>query len=497
MPVRRLHPVHVWSIVVVAASVAVYAPTLGQGFAYDDQVIVVMNTRIRSLDRIPSLVRSTEWAGSGIVNADYRPLTDVTLALNHAVSGLAPWSYHATNVLLHALAAALLLAVGLRLGLDTTAAGAAALLFAIHPIHVEAIAPIIGRKDVLATVFALSTVLLHRRALRLGGASVAWPVLAFLAAMFSKESGVVAVGLVALHDLLQPRPDGAPSQLRRRVALYAGYAVGLVGYLLVYREVTAGLGRLPPLGDNPTAHASAAVRLLTAVAVVGKGLALQLVPIGQSPDWSYQAIPLVGSPADPRFLAACAALALWLGAGIALRRRAPVVLVGLAWYLGTLLPVSNIPFAIGTVFGERLLYLPSAGLALVAGAGLVALARRLPRIPLSMAAAGAAVALCFATVSYAQAWGDELRLFGLAAERVPTSFRVHLMLAGLLLGRGAAPAALAEADRAVALNPWSFGAHMVRASILHELGRVDDEAQARRAALLTRNDADVLLRPRE
>jgi hypothetical protein len=498
MALPRADPIRAWTLGVVLASVAVYAPTLAQGFVYDDLTVVVANPRIRSLEQLPTLVRSTQGENS----RDYRPLTDVTLALNYAVSGLSPWSYHAVNVLLHALAAALLLWVGVAFGLSPAAAGAAALLFAIHPIHVECLTVVVGRKDVLAAVFALATVLLHRIALRRGGATLAWPVLAYLAAMFSKESGVVAVGLAALHDLARRAPEGAPVPIRRRVALYGGYAVALAAYLTVYRAVTAGLGRpLPVLNDNVTAHASAAVRVMTAVAVIGKGLALQLLPMGQSPDWSYQAIPLVGSLANPRLLAACAALALWLGVGLALRRSAPVVLVGLAWYLGTLLPVSNLLFPIGTVFGERLLYLPSAGLALAAGGGAAALVGSARRMTSRAAMAGAALtvtaALSIATLSYVSAWGDELRLFRLAAERVPTSSRVHLMLAGLLIERGRPHEALPEADRAVALNPWSSAAHMLRASALHELGRSAEEVEEFRAALRTNDDGDVILRPSE
>jgi len=484
-------------LAVFVASVAVYLPTVRYGFAYDDHTVVVENRFIRSLDQIPTLVRSPEWLGSGVANPVYRPLTDVTYAVNYAATGLSAWSYHATNILLHALAAALLLAVGLRLGLGPTAAGAAALLFAIHPIHVEAVANVVGRKDVLATVFALAAVLLHRRALLLGGANLAWPVLALAGAMLSKESGTVAVGLIALHDLARRRPDGTPVPLRRRAALYAAYALALAGYLvLYYRVMWACLGIPPTLDDNVMAHVGAAVRVMTAVAVIGKGLALQFVPAGQSPDWSYQASPLVTSPADPRFVATATALAAWLGLGVALRRRTPMVLVGLAWYLGTLLPVSNVVYPIGTVFGERLLYLPSAGLALVVGTGLSAIAGWKPTIPLRVACLGTAIALGAATLTYSHAWEDDLGLFRLAAATVPRSSHAHAVLAGLLLARGEASIALAEAERAIVLNPRNAGAHLHRAEALHALGRSEEGRQASRAALANAGgDAHVKLRP--
>jgi len=495
MLLRHLDSTRAVALAVIVASVAVYVPTLGHGFVRDDSMVVVNNRFVRSLDQIPTLVRSTELAGMGIALRAYRPLTGVTFALNHAAAGLSPWSYHATNVLLHALAAALLLGVGLRLGIGLGAAGAGALLFAIHPIHVEAVANVAGRKDVLPAVCALAAVLLHRRALLRGGLDLAWPVLAIAGAMLAKESGVVAIGLVALSDLAWIRPDGASIPNRRRAGLYAAYAVALAGYLFLYLAVTAGVGTPPTLNDNVTAHTNTAVRVMTAVAVIGKGLALQIAPWGQSPDWSYHAIPLVTSPADTRFLAAVATLVAWLGLGIALRRRMPIVVVGLAWYLGTALPASNVFFPSLAAFGERLLYLPSAGLALVIGAGLATVADRIPRVPLGLASLGMGAALCVATLSYSHTWGDDLRLGELAAARVPDSSRAQVMLSSALLGRGETSASLAAAERAVALNPWNASAHWARAQVLQRLGRFEEERQAVRASLArSRGDADVQFR---
>jgi len=481
-------------LAVVAVSLAVYAPSIGYGFVFDDYPVVVQNELIRSLDRLPALVSSPEW--KGLDHEMYRPLTGVTYALNHAMSGLSPWSYHATNVVLHAIASGLLVGVGLAFGLSLAAATGAALLFAIHPIHVEAVAGVVGRKDLLPAVLAFATVLLHRRALLRGGPSLAWPALAFAGALLSKESGVVAVGLVILLDLTHPRPDGAPVPLRRRAAVYAGYAVALAVYLLVRSAVVAWAAKPTTLGDNVAAHVGSAVRVMTAIAVIGKGLALQFMPLGQCPDWSFRAITFVGTPGDPRLLATVAALGAWLAVGVAVRRRTPLVLVGLAWYLGTLLPTSNLLFPTGVIFGERLLYLASAGLAIALAAAASLLARRIPRAALGAALAGVALACCAATLSYSYAWGDEFRLFRLAAERVPDASRVRMILAFLLLERGEPSAALAEADRAIALSPWFQGAHIARAQALGALGRLDEAAQASRTALAAPGgDIDLQLRP--
>jgi len=492
MRLPRLDAARAWALAAALAAALAYAPTLGNGFVFDDGVVIVRNRLLRSLDRLPELVSSTEWGGAGIEVRAWRPLTALTYALDHAVGGLSPWSYHLSNVLLHALAAALLVGVGVRLGLTPAAAGLAGLLFALHPIHVEAVASVIGRKDVLAAFFAFATLLLHRRALARGGASLAWPVLTFSAAMLSKESGVVTLGLVALTDLAG-RDSAVPGPPRRRVALYAAYVLALAGYLLLLRAVTAHASPEVPFEDNPVASAPATVRVLTAIVVIGKGLALQLLPLGQSPDWSFDAIPLATRLGDPRFLLTAAALAAWLAAGLALRRRAPIALLSLAWYACALLPASNLLFPVGTLFGERLLYLPGAGLALAAGALLAWAAARLPRPAALAAGAALAVALSAATVRYGLAWGDEERLFRLGARSAPASSKVHHKLGSLLARAGRREEALAELDLALAISPRNARAQASRAALLDLLGRREEEERAWRAVLeASPTDPDAL-----
>jgi tetratricopeptide (TPR) repeat protein len=475
-----------WSLVVLGAALAAYVPTVGHGFAFDDDIVIVRNRHLRSLAGIPDLLTRTEWAGGGIELRQWRPLTALTYAANHALTGLAPWSYHLANVLLHALAALLVLRLGRRWGLSPGAAGLAALLFAVHPIHVEAVANVVGRKDVLATVLLLAMALLHEPALRRGGARLALPILAYAGAMLSKEVGVVGVGLVLLQDLLLPDPPGLVPR-RRRVALYAGYAAALVAYLAAYSAV-AGLGAPPaiPFVDNPAAHGPGAIRVLTAIAVIGKGLLLQLLPAGQSPDWSFDAIPLVRSPLDPRLLAAATILLACTAAAIALRRRAPVFSLALGWYLVTLLPASNLLFPVGTLFGERLLYAPSVAFAILAGIGLAALLRPVPRRIQVVATAAVAITLAGTTVRYSAAWADEAALFRLAASNAPRSAKVHHKLAEVLLRDGRAAEALPEIRRAIGILPGDARAEALHADVLRALGQTEDA----RAALLRALAAD-------
>jgi Flp pilus assembly protein TadD len=487
---------HIAAWVSAAALVAIlaYAATLAHGFAFDDGIVIERNRLIRSLSRIPDLFRGGEWAGGGLEARAYRPLASATYALNYAVGALTPWGYHLANVILHALTSAGILLLALRWRAPLAAAGLAALVFAAHPVHVEAVANIAGRKDVLATLFLVSMAIAHPWALRRRGAALAVPLLAYAAAMFSKEIGVVGLALVAAQDLLVP-DERVSSTRRARITLYGGYAAALALYLVAYARALGGIGApdAVPFVDNPAAHAGTAARLLTGAAVLWKGLALQLLPIRLSPDYSYDAIPIAASALDPRAIAAVLAFVAWGAAGIRLRRRVPAVLLGLVWYLIPLLPASNLPFAVGTIFGERLLYAPSIGFAIVAALALdAALARAAPRARVAVAA-GLALVLGAATVRYAATWASDATLFTAAARSVPRSAKVQVKLAEVaLVGRRPADA-LAHAEAALAILPNLERVRPLVARALAAMDRLPDAVAVAREELRMRpHDPDAL-----
>ncbi len=466
-------------LVVAGLAVVVYLNTLSYGFVFDDLIEVVRNTHIRSLRNLPQIFASTAWAGGFFENHLYRPLTNASFALNHAVSGLSPWSYHLVNVALHALVSVLLFRTARGWGLAPLAAGLAAALFAVHPLHVEVVAGVAGRKDLLMTAFALATLLAHRRARRDGGGWLWAAPLSYAAAMFAKEPGALVLGLVAMADGLAPGAEPPRrSQRRRRAVLYGAYGVSLLVFAGARTLVVRGFD-VPdiPFIDNPAAHAAAGVRVLTAVTLVGRGMALLVVPFTLSPDYSFDAIGLTESPADPRLLTAAAALcALAIGAWRA-RRRAPLLLFCLGGYALTLLPGSNLLFPIGTLFADRLLYLPSLFFALAAGRLAQAAAARPRPTALYGAALVVLLALGARTVSYAAQWRDDLTLFSAAVAAVPRSTKAQLLLGESLARRGRKQEAAAAYTRALDIAPGNFRARAALAGIHRELGRLD---QARR-----------------
>jgi hypothetical protein len=186
--------------------------------------------------------------------------------------------------------------------------------------------------------------------------------------------------------------------------------------------------------------------------VVAKGLSLLAVPLVLSPDYSFEAIPLVDTALDPRVLGTAVLFAalgygLWRLDG---KRRMLGLLGG--WYALAILPTSNLLVTVGTIFGERLLYLPSVAFCLLAALGAWGLHSRWPRaVPVVIV--GLCVAWAGQTLRYTQAWKNDLTLFGWAVSAVPQSTKAHHKLGEEQLRAGSLGDAVRSLKRSLAIAP--------------------------------------------
>ncbi|MDT8340710.1 MAG: tetratricopeptide repeat protein [Longimicrobiales bacterium] len=460
-----------WEAAAAAVALLLYLHTVGYGWVFDDQMEVVLNPFIRSWSTLPQILSTTVWTGSGMETYLYRPLAQVSFLLNHAVSGLEPWSYHLVNVLLHAGVSVLVVRLGRALGLPLAAAGLAGIVFALHPVHVEVVAAVHGRKDLLATLFALGFVLAHLRARSSGGWWHWAAPAALVAAILSKETGFVAPALALVVDAARsggPRAVLRDGHARRLLGVYAV----VVGALWMVRVSVAGAAGVPETAfwDNPLVQANPWVRLGTALVVLGRGVGTLVLPLTLSPDYSYEAIPLVRGAGDPRLILtlALAGLAGWLTWRA--RHARPWMAAAALWYLLALFPGSNLLVTVGTLYGDRLLYLPSVAFALLVG---WALHPRTPRVrPLAWALA-AAVGLGYGlrTLQYTAAWTDDVSLFRWAVQAVPASTKAHHKLGEEYLRAGRVGEALEALNRAVAIAPDNVWAGTTRRQAVERAAR--------------------------
>lgn len=344
---------------VALAALVVHVGALWNRFALDDVTIITVNPTVQSLRGVWEAFTVSYWGGN-LNTTVYRPLAIASFALDWQ-TGSPAW-FHLVNVLWH-VAATLLVAVLARRWAGDAAALLAGLLFAVHPVHVEVIAYVVGRSDLMATCFTLLAVYAAAERDSLG-----WSTAAFALGMLSKESAVVTPGLVAAVWIAGIRP--VPKW--GRVAAYAGAAalVG-IGYAAlrfwVFHQYGSGLTAIAPIFIDLT---PVQIRI-TAIAGLADAARLLLFPLHLSIDYSPLERTAVSSVADPRFLAGMVALAAWaLLLVLAWRGRRRLEAFGLAWVGIAYSPVANLVFPIGVYVAERLLYLPSAGLALAVGAAL-------------------------------------------------------------------------------------------------------------------------------
>ena len=363
----RISPI--WPLIVALAGVLPYLNAMSNGFTLDDIPLVRDNPEIVSPQGIPRIFLLPYWTEGGAAAGLYRPATIASLAVNRAITGPEPLGFHLVNVLLHALVCALTWIVARRTSVLYGTALLTGLLFAVHPVHVEAVANVAGRAELLSAVGVLAAWLCHRRA----GEGKGWgsrvcASVAYLFALLSKESAVLAPFLFLLDDALR-RGETGGSRVGRLARAYGGYFLAAsIGGVLRAHAIGGFRGATDAIFlDNPAAFAGGGPRILTAVSVLARYARLLVWPSRLSSDYSFDAVPVVRSAADPWFLLGVflvAALAALFAHGV---RRAPPLALGVAILGLFLLPTANLLFATGTMMAERLLYLPALGTCLLAG----------------------------------------------------------------------------------------------------------------------------------
>ncbi len=490
---REVDPSTRWILTgVLLLAALVFAGSLGNGFAQDDVPIIERNAAVHGIGQAWTAIRSPYWPETPAALALYRPVVQLSYALEWTLWSGSPRGFHLTNVLLHVAVTGAVWFLLIGAGLGVPAAGFGAAVFAVHPVHVEAVANVVGRAELLAALFVLLALLVHRRssgprwgrALAVGG-------LTFLA-VGSKESAFILPALLPLA-LLRPLegrrglPAGELSaKVRQRWPDYLACVAALGLHLLLRQQllgVPVGGDLAPWFRGEPTS-----TRLWTSVRLWPEYLRLLVLPARLLPDYAPGVILPQASPFAPGVLlgwatgvgAAC--LAWWS------RARMPALAVGILWFAVAILPASGLLFENAFLLAERTLYLPSVGLSLAAAAAAQALLARRPgaagggaivpeRTPpgvVRVAAIAAVVILALlAARTWVQVpvWKDDATLFGYLLAAAPENYRSRLELAQRYDREGRFDQALGEVARAAALVPGHFNVRLNHGQRLLQAGR--------------------------
>jgi hypothetical protein len=451
----------------------VHSNTLPNGFAQDDHPIVVENQRLHGVRALGSALTEPYWPNTPGRLGLYRPVTVATYAVEWDLWNGEPFGFHLVNVLLHAAVTGLVLLLLLEVGVGTLPAAAGAAVFAVHPVHVEAVANVVGRSELLAALFFLSACLLYRRASR------EWAAAAGVAGLCLLSMGAKEVGVTLPAAMLLLHPGGAARVLtghhdRRRT--YALCAVALSAYLFGRWAVTGvavGADVAPWFWGEP-----GDVRLWTAVRLWPEYVRLMLFPASLSPDYGPGLIMPERSWASPLVLLGVLTGIAVAGAAVVLRKRVPLVTLGVSWFAVTVLPVSGLLFDNAFLLAERTLYLPSVGVALALAGVLEAMRARRKAWLRTAVPAMAVFVLAGAARSWIQnpVWRDDEVLFEYLVRRHPESYRSRLELFSRLHAVGREQEALAHLAAAAALVPGHFNVRMEYGRQLFVRGRYAEAA---------------------
>ncbi len=349
-------------ILVALTAIAVYANALANGFAFDDVFIVQNNPRVHALHDLRSIWMKPYWPSFGVELGLWRPLTILAYAVQWAVAGDAPWFFHLVNILLHATASVLAFRLLFVLTRHTAAALFGGLLFAVHPVHTEVVANVVGQAELIAGVTTLAACLLH--ASRPEGSDVSWPrrvglVILFLAGTFAKESAIVLPALLIAIDVAQQRVTLQRASLNRYLRSLAMpvflLAAGAVYYFSLRVSVLGSIGGLDAAPSLPFLRSEH--RVLIAFRAWLEYARLLVFPLDLSADYS----PGVILPVEGWTPMVALGAVVFIGTAIiaAATPWFPRAGITAAWLLITALPTSNLLLPIGVVVAERLLYTPS------------------------------------------------------------------------------------------------------------------------------------------
>ena len=477
----------------VVATLSVYMRAGGNGFVnYDDNRYVTANPHVATGITPGNVV----WAFTTTTASNWHPLTWLSHMTDCQLYGLNPRWHHLTSVALHALNAVLLFLLLARMTHAPWRSAFVAALFALHPLHVESVAWVAERKDVLSTLFFLLTLLVYARYVERPGPARYVPVFCLYALGLMAKPMLVTLPCVLLlldywplgrYRTANPARPVLPGDGDSRGKLVNGSSVGR----LVLEKVPLFL--LAAASGMITVYAQKSGEALASLEVVPYGLRISnafvayVAYIGKM-FWPAGLSVIYPLPPGVPLWQVAGAVLLLSGVSILailLRGRAPFLLVGWLWYLGTLVPVIGLVQVGIQAFADRYSYIPLIGLFMCIAWAVPEAASAGRRQRALLAASAAFVLVVFAAATWRQTgfWKDSRKLFTHALAVTSGNYMAHLNLGTALAEQGNLAEAMDHYDAALRINPNLAIAHFNLGNGLLAQGRRAEAVSQYRAAL--------------
>ncbi|MFC1477935.1 tetratricopeptide repeat protein [Candidatus Margulisiibacteriota bacterium] len=498
---RKIIPTQ-WLIILilVLAAVGVYFNAFPNQFVHDDIPQIVENPWIKNVRFLPEIITSAVWdyRGEAYASNYYRPLMHIIYTMAYHIFGLRPWGFRLINILFHAGTTILVFLLALRLfnkdgkpssGKDHSRLPAflAALLFAVHPIHTEAVTWIAGLPDVSFTFFYLLAFYLYIQLDRSKTQNI-FPrsnilcLLFFFLALLCKETALTFFPLILVYDYLFERSQNNRISLCNLIKWYLPYITVICGYLLLR---TYALGRLTP---SVQIHFDLSLyqQIINIFPLFVQYLVKLIFPVNLNSFHVLHPISsLWGWAGVSAFIITIAFLMLIIITG----KTGKVLCFSLLWILIPLLPVLYVPVLGVNPFAERYLYLSSAGFVLIVVILFKKLLWRFSLHPRSVLwLSGVLVVLlagsyAIGTVQRNPVWKDNLSLWSDVVQKAPDAPTAYNNLGTVFGSKGQIDRAIVSFQKQIELNPAYPQAHFNLGKIYADRGQENEAAYHFRKAL--------------
>ncbi|CAH1726692.1 protein O-mannosyl-transferase Tmtc3 [Aphis gossypii] len=506
------------SSIIFLTCLACYYNSLYCDFVFDDISAIKDNRDLKPQTPVWNIFYNDFW-GTPMhkeqSHKSYRPLTVLTFRWNYMIHQLEPMGYHLVNILLHAITSVLYYRVCHTIMASEFTSFMAAMLFAIHPIHTEAVTGVVGRAETLSSVFYLSAYLLYTEATKRkkysGWKPLTLSVVCLSVAMLCKEQGITIAGVCALYEVFvaqKIRPKDLLNWFRLSVAVNSQSAtsggssgggsgspktgtgnaasapLGLLQAipsdavkrlaflflstcaLLAFRLKIMG-SKLPVFTrfDNPASVSDWPARQLTYNYLVSVNAWLLVFPCDLCCDWTMGTIPLVESTSDPRNLATLATYTViialvYTAFTTSNRTKRIVVIMSLGLTVLPFLPASNMFFPVGFVVAERVLYMPSMGFCMLVAYGLGLIIDKCKSRLVLIAVAVIMVIHVMKTYTRNWDWSSEYAIFTSGLKVNKLNAKLYNNVGHALEAENRFQEALAYFHKAVSVQHDDIGAHI-------------------------------------
>ncbi|XP_034189920.2 protein O-mannosyl-transferase TMTC4 [Osmia lignaria lignaria] len=505
-----------FSVLMIILLSLCFANSYNGEFVFDDSEAILNNEDVQSTP-LWDIFNNDFW-GTKLTNKQshksYRPLTILTFRLHFWLrESLIAQDYHIVNIILHTLVCVLMLPVfNILLGAkQKNIAFYAIALFAVHPIHAEAVCGIVGRAELLCALFIWISILCYHCSIYAEKLIHRWlsmcGCIVFIAiAMLCKETGITAVGICCVYDLLivnkilssdliihimkKPSWIVIKQFIRQKQKLLIRLFILLTsGLILIFSRFCVMGFKAPTFQsvDNPASFMSNIfLRMLNYSYIYCLNIWLLICPQWLCFDWSMGCIPLI-TTYEKRI---SFVILFWLVLGTMFMytvnsyedKYLRYSIMGLVMLIIPFLPASNIFFNVGFVLAERTLYIPSAGYCLLIVIGLQKLCNRVPTQYLLLSYT--ILIVLFFTKSWVRSeqWKTETTLFRSALHVCPLNAKVHYNIAKNAADVGNLILAQYEYQEALRLNPTYAQAMNNLGNLLKDQGKyVEAETLFKRA----------------